>query len=190
MKPLEFVKKFLPFARQTEVKTGISAVAILAQAALESGWGEHAPGNMFFGVKDFDGLNGNEQLLTSFEFSKRSDLTPQQIGLVTIKKIEPTLINKIKFFKYTGTAYFKKYKTPEESFTGHTNVFFKTKLPNGSLRYAGALAVKNDPIKFVQAVAAAGYAQSPNYGQLLTSLVKTIGKNISMLSQKKIRKPR
>jgi hypothetical protein len=37
-------------------------------------------------------------------------------------------------------------------------------------------------------VAAAGYAQSPNYGQLLTSLVKTIGKNISMLNTKKIRR--
>jgi flagellar protein FlgJ len=178
MSPSNFVKNYLPFARLTENKTGISAVAILAQAALESGWGKHAPGNMFFGVKDFDGLNGNEQLLTTFEFSKRSDLTPKQIGLVEITKVESTLIKGVKFFKYIGTAYFKKYNTPEESFTDHTNVFLKTKLPNGTLRYAAALAVKSDPILFVQAVAAAGYAQSPTYGELLVSLVKTIQKNI------------
>ncbi|MBS1505227.1 MAG: glucosaminidase domain-containing protein [Bacteroidetes bacterium] len=176
MTPNDFVKKYLPFAKQTETKSGISAVAILAQAALESGWGEHAPGNMFFGVKDFDGLNGNEQLLTTFEYSKRSDLTPQQIGLVTIAKVEPTTIKGVKFFKYTGTSYFRKYNTPEESFTDHTNVFFKTKLPDGSLRYAAALAVKNDPVKFVSAIAAAGYAQSPNYADQLVSLVNTIQK--------------
>ena len=69
MTPREFVANFLPFARETEKKTGISAVAILAQAALESGWGSAAPGNMFFGVKDTDGINGNEQLLTTTEYS-------------------------------------------------------------------------------------------------------------------------
>ncbi|MGL4596344.1 MAG: glucosaminidase domain-containing protein, partial [Bacteroidia bacterium] len=74
MKPADFVKAFFPFAKKTEEKTGISAIAILAQAALESGWGEKAPGNMFFGVKDTDGLNGNEQLLTTTEYSRRSDL--------------------------------------------------------------------------------------------------------------------
>ena len=176
MKPAEFVKTYLPYARQTESKTGISAIAILAQAALESGWGAHAPGNMFFGVKDFDGVNNNEQLLTTFEYSRRNDLTPKQIGLEKIDKVDPTKIKGEKFFKYTGQAYFRKYATPEESFSDHTRVFFNTTLAGGILRYGKALEVKNDPIKFVQAVAAAGYAQSPTYGELLTSLVGTIQK--------------
>ena len=176
MKPSEFVTAYLPFAKQTEKKTGISSIAILAQAALESGWGVHAPGNMFFGVKDFDGVNNNEQLLTTFEFSKINNLTPQQIGLFDIEKIEPKTINGEKFFKYTGRAYFKKYNSPEESFTDHANVFLKTKLKGGNLRYAKALAVKEDPEKFVQAIAAAGYAQSPTYGDLLVSIIKTIRK--------------
>ena len=38
-----------PYAIETERKTGISHLFILAQAALESAWGTHAPGNMFFG---------------------------------------------------------------------------------------------------------------------------------------------
>lgn len=74
MKPKDFVEKYYPFAKQTQDKVGISAIAILAQAAVESGWGEHALGNMFFGVKDTDGVNGNEQLLTTTEYSKKDTL--------------------------------------------------------------------------------------------------------------------
>ena len=51
MTPTDFVKTYYPFALQTEKKTGISGRFILAQAALESGWGKSIPGNMFFGVK-------------------------------------------------------------------------------------------------------------------------------------------
>ena len=46
-----FYTTYAPYARQTEQHTGISHLFILAQAALESGWGAHAPGNMFFGIK-------------------------------------------------------------------------------------------------------------------------------------------
>jgi len=51
MTPKEFIKQYKPFALETERKTGISHLFILAQAALESGWGKSVPGNMFFGVK-------------------------------------------------------------------------------------------------------------------------------------------
>ena len=46
-----FKEKYLPYAMESERKTGLSAIFILAQAALETGWGKHAPGNMFFGIK-------------------------------------------------------------------------------------------------------------------------------------------
>lgn len=58
MKPQLFVEKYLPDAKRVQAKTGITATAVLTQAALESAWGEVAPGNMFFGVKDTDGNNG------------------------------------------------------------------------------------------------------------------------------------
>jgi len=61
MKPSLFVQKYFPHAKKVEVNTGITAIAILTQAALESAWGDVAPGNMFFGVKNTDGINGNEQ---------------------------------------------------------------------------------------------------------------------------------
>lgn len=51
MKPQLFVEKYLLDAKRVQAKTGITATAVLTQAALESAWGEVAPGNMFFGVK-------------------------------------------------------------------------------------------------------------------------------------------
>ena len=165
MKPADFVKSFLPFARETEAKTGISAIAILAQAALESGWGKSAPGNMFFGVKDTDGVNGNEQLLTTTEFSRRSNLKFPVIISVT-----PVIHNGQKYFRYIVKDYFRKYSTPEECFTDHTKFFFQ------NARYASALKVKEDPQKFVEEIAKAGYATDPNYSVVLKSMVKMIQK--------------
>src|SRR5690606_10598431 len=137
MKPSEFVKAYYPYAKETERKTGISAKAILAQAALESGWGKVAPGNMFFGVKDTDGINGNEQLITTTEYSRRADLKFPQIISIT-----PVLRNGHKWFKYKVKDYFRKFDTPEESFTHHAQFFLKNK------RYAKALAVKSDTYAF------------------------------------------
>lgn len=57
MTPIEFIRKYKASAIAAEKATGLSYKANLAQAAWESGWGEHAPGNNFFGVKDSDGDN-------------------------------------------------------------------------------------------------------------------------------------
>jgi len=163
MTPDAFVKAYWPFAKATEQKTGISAVAILAQAAQESGWGKSAPGNMFFGVKDTDGVNGNEQLLTTTEYSRRADLKFPQIISIT-----PVIRNGQKYFKYVIKDYFRKYTTPEESFTDHANFFHRNP------RYAKALAVKHDPFLFIDQIAAAGYATDPNYAASLKSIARRI----------------
>lgn len=173
MKPTDFVKKYLPFAKLTEQKTGINAYIILAQSALETGWGESAPGNMMFGVKDWDGINGNEQLITTFEFHKNPNLTPKQIGLHTIEKVEVNLTQSkaagVTMYKYTGKAYFRKYNTPEESFTDHAKVF-------NQKNFAAAMKLKANPDKFIEAVAPI-YAQSPSYANLWIDIYNSI-KNI------------
>lgn len=168
----EFTDAYYPFALDTEKKTGISALAIMAQAAWESGWGKHAPGNMMFGVKDTDGVNGNEQLITTTEYSSRVDCKPEALGLVSIIRIVPVTIGGVRKFKYVGNAYFKKYNTPEESFTDHANFFLK------NTRYSEALKVKADPVKFIAAIAKAGYATDPAYAKNLTSIIKTIQANL------------
>lgn len=170
MKVDDFVRKFYPFAKQTQDKHGISAVFILAQAALESSWGEVAPGNMFFGVKDTDGINGNEQLLKTTEYSQRSDLKfPEIIS------VEPVIRNGKKYFKYRVRDYFRKYKTPEECFSEHAKFFYT----NG--RYRLALGVARDPVQMAIQVAKAGYATDPDYQNKLISIIKTIQKSIESL---------
>lgn len=165
--PKQFVLELLPFAKNTETKTGISALAILSQAAIESGWNSACPGWMYFGVKDTDGVNGNEQLLTTTEYSTRSDLK-----FPVILSITPTIVNGKKYFKYKVKDYFRKYKNPEESFTDHANFFLSNK------RYSNALKVKADPEKFLSAIADAGYATDPAYKDTLLSVLKTIQKYV------------
>ena len=168
MTPKQFVSTFLPFAKQTEIKSGISAIAILAQAALESGWGESAPGNMFFGVKDTDGVNGNEQLLTTTEYSRRNDLK-----FPVIISIVPVVRDGQKYFKYTVKDYFRKYETPEECFTDHVQFFFKNP------RYSTALTVKGNTDRFIEEIAKAGYATAPDYATLLKSVAQSVEKALA-----------
>ncbi|MFD2922032.1 glycoside hydrolase family 73 protein [Terrimonas rubra] len=159
----DFVNSFKPFAIQTQEKTGIDARFILAQAALESGWGKVSPGNMFFGVKDTDGINGNEQLLTTTEYSRSANLK-----FPVILSVTPVIRNGQKWFKYKVKDYFRKFDTPEQSFTHHANFFLVNK------RYANALKVKENPYDFADEVAKAGYATDPDYSKTLRKLIKSI----------------
>lgn len=168
MTPKQFVSAYLPFAKETEKKTGISAIAILTQAALESAWGKVAPGNMFFGIKDTDGINGNEQLLTTTEYT-RSAKNPMPVAISST----PIIKNGVKMFKHKGKDYFRKYKTPAESFEDHTKFFFKNP------RYAKALQVKSDYNRFFEEIAKAGYATAPDYASVLKQIAKTIVANIN-----------
>lgn len=167
MTPKDFVRTFLPEAQKAQIDTGISALAILAQAALESGWGKAAPGNMFFGMKDTDGVNGNEQLLTTTEYSRRNDLK-----FPVILSITPVIRKGQKWFKYKVQDHFRKYNTPAECFTDHGRFFLQNP------RYKNALKVKGDANAFIDEIAKAGYATDPNYVTLLKSIVKTIEKQL------------
>jgi len=118
---------------------------------------------MFFGVKDTDGINGNEQLITTTEYSRSATLKFPKVISVT-----PVMVNGIKMFKYKVKDYFRRYETPEESFTDHAKLFLRVK------RYAKAMTVKNDPIAFVEAVAKAGYGTGPEYADTMRKLVKMI----------------
>jgi len=165
MTPKEFIKQYKPFALETERKTGISHLFILAQAALETGWAKSVPGNMFFGVKATKNTpNEKKQLLRTTEVLT----TPNE------KSKFPEVISVTKRtdgkYLYVVRDWFMKYDTPEECFTNHAQFFFKNK------RYAKALEVKADPCKFAEEVAKAGYATAPNYAESLKTLIKEIEK--------------
>mgnify|MGYP001943642129 CR=1 FL=1 len=164
MKPADFVKAYYPYAKQTEEKTGIDARFTLAQAALESAWGASAPGNMFFGIKDTDGINGNEQLLRTTEVLKNPNVKFPEIISIT-KRPDGKYTYKVK-------DWFRKYDTPEGSFTDHACFFFTYS------RYNKALEVRQDPYRFAEEIAKAGYATDPNYTNVLKSVIKTIERNL------------
>ncbi len=168
MLPKNFVSTYLPFAQEAQATTRISALAILAQAALESGWGERAVGNMFFGIKDSDkGKTGKGQLLVTTEYLK----SPDQKNLFP-EVISVTWNERRKRWKYVVKDWFRKYDSPAGSFKDHAQFFLQNP------RYAVAMANASDPIRFLQEVAKAGYATAPDYADILTKLVKMIQKNI------------
>lgn len=163
MTPKDFVKKYKPFALESEKKTGISHLFILAQAALESGWGMSVPGNMFFGVKAGKDTPANKkQLLNTTEILNAPNLGYKFPQVMSIYQLSSGK------YKYEVKDWFRKYDTFEECFTDHAQFFFKNK------RYAKALEVKADPYKFAEEVAKAGYATGLNYAGSLKKIIKML----------------
>mgnify|MGYP000922078815 FL=1 len=161
MTPKEFIKQYKPFALETERKTGISHLFTLAQAALESGWGERTFGNMLFGIKARpETPSDKKQLLRTTEvLSSANAVFPK---IISIKKRADGK------YTYTVLDWFRKYETQEECFTDHAQFFFKNK------RYAKALLVRSDPYKFAEEVAKAGYATATNYADSLKKIIKML----------------
>nr|DAK43284.1 MAG TPA: Muramidase (flagellum-specific) [Caudoviricetes sp.] len=164
----EFIKQYKPFAMESERKTGISHLFILAQAALESGWGERTFGNMLFGIKARPETPADKkQLLRTTEvLSSANAVFPK---IFSIKKRADGK------YTYSVLDWFRKYETQEECFTDHAQFFFINK------RYAKALLVRSDPYKFAEEVAKAGYATAPNYADSLKKLIKKIEENDSRI---------
>ena len=166
---LNFIKTYKPVAFESERKTGISALFILAQAGLESAWGKSPIGNNFFGIKVPKSLVSStpkekKQLLRTTEVlanPNEKDRFPEVISIT--KRTDGKYL-------YIVRDWFMKYETPEECFTDHANFFFRNK------RYAKALEVKANPYKFAEEVAKAGYATAPNYADSLKTLIKEIEK--------------
>lgn len=161
MTPKEFIKHYKPFALETERKTGISHLFILAQAALESGWGERTFGNMLFGIKARPETPADKkQLLRTTEVLSSANVVFPKI--ISIKKRADGK------YTYTVLDWFRKYETQEECFTEHAQFFFKNN------RYAKALLVRSDPYKFAEEVAKAGYATAPDYANSLKKIIKML----------------
>ena len=139
----KYVQAYGSYAIQSEIETGIPAIFSLAQSALESGWGKSVKGNNMFGIKDTDGINGNEISFITTEYSKKTGW------------------HKIK-------AWFRKYRSPKESFNDHGRFLRRNK------RYYQAMEYTDDPIKFAKALAAAGYATDPNYAGKIIDIMAMI----------------
>ena len=164
----DFVSLLYPYAKYTQDTTGISAIAILSQAALESGWNSSCNGWAYFGVKWNESVGGDRQLLQTTEYMSTPDVQFPEVISVTPINQNGTII-----YKYIIRDWFRKYSSPDECFTDHADYFLRNP------RYSEALQVKEDPYAFFQEIARAGYATDPNYANLLTSIANRISKFIA-----------
>lgn len=169
MTKIEFVKKYYAFAKQAEVENKVPTIFTLAQCAVETAWGAEAPGNMMFGIKDTDGVNGNEQLITTTEYLSN----PNAKFPVIISKTWMAAKNK---WKYIVKTYFRKYNSPKDSFIDHGKFFIENK------RYAdNFVKCGTDWRCFAKEVALDGYATGTNYASLLLSIGDGIEKIVKDL---------
>lgn len=158
----DFVNYYKPHAKAIAAKYNMPALALvmLTQSAVETGWGRTIVGNMMFGIKDTDGINGNEQLLTTTE-----DLTSPNIKFPVIISIKQTSKN---LWHYVVKDYFRKYDSPAASFEDHAKFLMENK------NYKTALTFVNDPERMLIEIAKGGYATAPNYAAVNLSVLRSI----------------
>jgi peptidoglycan hydrolase FlgJ len=141
-----FVQRMGSSAQVASAASGVPAPLILAQAALESGWGKReiraddgTQSFNLFGIKADRGWKGPVVETTTTEYV---DGEPQRVR-----------------------AKFRAYASYDEAFTDYAR--FITRNP----RYAGVLAA-DTPAEAAHGLQKAGYATDPQYGQKLVRIMQ------------------
>ena len=136
--PAEFVRELWPHAQRAAREIGASPDVMIAQAALETGWGQHMIRNAdgsnsfnLFGIKADAGWQGARASTETVEFRD---------GLMRRER-----------------AWFRAYASPAESFSDYVD--FLKRNP----RYQEALRQAADAPAFARALSEAGYATDPDY---------------------------
>ncbi|GAA5110660.1 flagellar assembly peptidoglycan hydrolase FlgJ [Alloalcanivorax gelatiniphagus] len=147
--PEAFINELLTPARDAARRTGVPAPLILAQAALETGWGRHrittedgADSHNLFGIKAGSGWRGRTTEVTTHEY----------IDGQRVRRVER----------------FRVYDSYQDAFADHG------RLLTGNQRYAGVAAAA-DPADAARALQRGGYATDPAYADKLVRLMDQIG---------------
>lgn len=146
--PNEFIKSLWPLAQQAGKSLGIDPKAVLAQAALETGWGKYpiakadgtASFNMF-GIKADSRWNGDRAVVSTLEY---------QNGIAKQQK-----------------APFRAYNSFADSFEDYAH-FLKS-----SERYKDALLAGDDVAMFADKLQQGGYATDPQYSQKIQNIASS-----------------
>ena len=159
----DFISQYCEFARDSMRRTQVPASVTLAQAALESGWGRHAPGYNFFGIKAGRHWTGQRQLLRTTEIHSDNDRSRHNYPEVI--SIEPiTEGRNAGRYRWVVRDNFRQYANAVESFDDHGNFL------RANSRYAPAFLTTN-AVDFVREIARAGYATDPGYADSLISII-------------------
>ncbi|WP_328990957.1 sporangiospore maturation cell wall hydrolase GsmA [Kribbella sp. NBC_01245] len=143
----DFINAAGPPAQASRAEFGVPASVTVAQAILESGWGQSAlavEDKNYFGIKCGSSGPG-----------------PIAIGCVTRPTTEctPTC--------HTVYASFRRYASMLDSFRDH-GAFLRN-----NPRYANAFNYTNNPNQFVEEIRKAGYATDPAYTSKVVNLMTT-----------------
>lgn len=147
----EFVEMYGQYAYDIGEEYGIPYDAILAQAALESGWGASSlttDAYNFFGIKAGDDWDGPIMTVETDEQDENGNV-------------------------YTVVADFRKYRNATEGFQGYADFI------HDNSRYAEALNYPNDPVRYLTEVREAGYATDVNYVEKVVGILEQIQQIIS-----------
>jgi len=153
----DYLKKILPFAKEIEQTYKIPYLFLLAQTAIETGFGKHTPGNNFGGVKAKEGQPFN--LLWTTEHVKDPAKFPNRDK--TKDKLLPNGKTSIRVQQK-----FAKYPDVE---TG-LNAYIKILLLD---RYKAAFNY-TDPKLFAAEIKKGGYATDINYTAKLGKMIDEI----------------
>jgi flagellar protein FlgJ len=142
-----FVKELLPIITPFAEKLNLSPRALLAQAALETGWGQHIihkgqqNSHNLFGIKASRNWQGDKALVPSLEYEN---------GVAK---------------PYVSA--FKAYGSFEESMQDYVN------LVTNNPRYQSAVSNADDPARYFSELQKSGYATDPEYANKVLSVLKS-----------------
>lgn len=142
-----FLAQHTPAARQAQASSGIPATFMVAQAALETGWGQREirfedgrTSHNLFGIRAGGNWKGPVAEVWTTEFVNGS-----------AQKVR---------------GQFRAYGSYEESFNDFA------RLISQSPRYAPAMRQLGNPQAFANALQQAGYATAPNYASVLGAMIE------------------
>jgi flagellar protein FlgJ len=145
----DFLRQLRPHAEQAARELGVDANALLAQAALETGWGRSVPCNAngdcsfnLFGIKAGSQWSGATVNVPTLEF---------EAG-IPVRKVER----------------FRAYDSPADSFRDYAALI------RDSSRYASARGAGDNVEAFATALQQGGYATDPHYAQKIAAVASEV----------------
>ncbi|MFO6421834.1 flagellar assembly peptidoglycan hydrolase FlgJ [Motilimonas sp. KMU-193] len=151
--PASFVQSLMPFAKKAAKALGVNPAILVAQAALETGWGKKV-------------IQTSNQDSSFNLFNIKAD-----------RRWQGAHTNKDTLEYYDGVAVterarFRVYRDFEQSFSDY--VHFLQQNP----RYEHALKTTADPERFMRQLQKAGYATDPRYADKVMSVLKRVESHI------------
>jgi flagellar protein FlgJ len=151
--PREFVQAMMPHAQRASETTGIPASFMIAQAALETGWGK----------RDIRGADGQPSY-NLFGIKAGANWSGKTVDITTTEYVNGQPVKMVDRFR--------AYDSYGESFADYA------RLLQSNPRYQQVLNDAQDAAGFAGGLQRAGYATDPAYAQKLMALIRQIGPQI------------